>query len=101
RRDEAAKRLRAETFPVSMLGGTGSETWSTLWEAARRFSHEHAYPGQAFPVVADDAHCVLCQQNLDPETRERLRRFETFVVSTAEQELRQARDILTKRQGAL
>lgn len=100
RKDEEAKRLRAATFSAGMLDGTGSEPWSALWEAARRFSYEHAYPGQSFPVV-DDAHCVLCQQNLDPETRERLRRFEAFVVSTAEQELRQARDILTTRQGAL
>lgn len=101
RKDEEANRLRATTFPAGMLDGTGSERWSALWEAARRFSDEHAYPGQAFPVVDDDAHCVLCQQNLDPEARERLRRFEAFIVSTAEQELRQARDILTKRQGAL
>lgn len=99
RRSEEAERLRAATFPVDMLDGTGSEVWTGLWEAARRFSHEHAYPGQTFPVVEDDAQCVLCQQNLDREACERLRRFEAFVGSTAEQGLRRVRVTLTNLQG--
>jgi len=98
RKGDEAKRLRAATFPTGMLDGTGSEPWTALWEAARHFSDEVAYPSQVFPVVADDAHCVLCQQNLDHETCERLRRFEAFVASTSEQELRRARAILTDRQ---
>jgi len=101
RKADEAQRLRAATFPAVMLDGTGSETWTALWEAARRFSDEAAYPGQAFPVVTEKAQCVLCQQNLDHEACERLRRFEAFVVSTAEQELRQARETLTNRQAAI
>lgn len=101
RKGDEARRLRTATFPAGMLDGTGSESWTALWEAARHFSDEVAYPGQAFPVVTDDAHCVLCQQNLDHEACERLRRFEAFVASTSEQELRQARDILTHRQAVL
>jgi recombinational DNA repair ATPase RecF len=96
-----AQRLRAATFPADILDGTGSETWTALWEAARRFSDEAAYPGEAFPVVTEKAQCVLCQQNLDHEACERLRRFEAFVVSTAEQELRQARETLANRQAAI
>jgi hypothetical protein len=64
RKAEEAKRLREATFSANMLTGTGSEMWTALWEAARRFSQESAYPGQAFPVVEDAAHCVLCQQDL-------------------------------------
>lgn len=99
RKSEEATRLRAATFPAGMLDGTGSEDWTTLWEAARRFSHEHAYPGQTFPVVDKHAQCVLCQQSLDPEAGDRLRRFEAFVASTTEQELRQARDALRRLHG--
>ena len=95
RKSEEAKRLRAATFPSGMLDGTGSETWTSLWEAARRFSSEHAYPGQSFPVVEGDAQCVLCQQSLDHDAGESLRRFEAFVASTTERELRQARDTMT------
>lgn len=94
RKSEEAKRLRAATFPLGMLDGTGSELWTTLWEAARRFSQEQAYLGHTFPVVQDDARCVLCQQDLDHEAIDRFRRFEAFVVSTTEQELRRVRDTL-------
>jgi energy-coupling factor transporter ATP-binding protein EcfA2 len=97
RKAEEAKRLRTATFPANMLGGTGLEPWTALWEAARHFSVEAAYPGQPFPVATEDAQCVLCQQNLDHEACDRLRRFEAFVTSTAEQELRQAREALTTR----
>jgi len=96
RKSEEAKRLREATFPTDMLAGTGSEPWSALWEAARRFSQEHAYPGQAFPVVDDGAHCVLCQQDLDHATGHRLTRFEAFVVSTTERELRRIRETFAR-----
>jgi len=65
RKREEARRLREATVPAGMLDGTGSEPWTALWEAARQYSQELAYPGRAFPVVENDARCVLCQQDLD------------------------------------
>jgi hypothetical protein len=44
RKREEGKRLRAATFPAGVLEGTGSESWSALWEAARQFSNDLAYP---------------------------------------------------------
>ena len=79
-----------------MLAGTGSEPWTALWEAARRFSQEQAYPGLDYPVVEDGAHCVLCQQDLDHAASHRLRQFEAFVASTTERELRQARETFAR-----
>lgn len=92
RKGEEAKRLREATFPEGMLTGTGSEPWKALWESARQFSQELAYPGKAFPVVEDGAHCVLCQQNLEHAAAHRLKQFEAFVASTTERELRQIRE---------
>lgn len=92
RKSEEARRLREATFSAGVLPGTGSEQWVALWEAARRFSQEHAYPGQTFPVVENGAHCVLCQQDLDHAVGHRLRQFEAFVASTTERELRQIRE---------
>ncbi|WP_182350937.1 AAA family ATPase [Legionella sp. PC1000] len=92
RKKEEAKRLREVTFPEGMLDGTGSEVWSQLWEAAKRFSEELAYQGQEFPVVENDAQCVLCQQNIDHEAVHRLKQFQTFVASTTERELRKLRE---------
>lgn len=97
RKSEEAKRLREATFPAGVLPGTGSESWTELWEAARRFSQEHAYSGQAFPVVEDGAHCVLCQQDLDQAASHRLQQFEAFVASTTERELRQVRETFMRR----
>lgn len=91
RKSEEAKRVRHSAFSAGMLAGTGSELWTSLWDSARRFSEEKAYPGQTFPVVDSDANCVLCQQDLDPGARERLSQFEAFVASSVERELRQVR----------
>jgi energy-coupling factor transporter ATP-binding protein EcfA2 len=96
RKSEEARRLRDATFSAGMLDGTGSESWTVLWEAARRFSQEQVYPGKGFPVVEDGAHCVLCQQDIDHAAAHRLRQFEEFVVSTTERELRQVRDTFSR-----
>lgn len=91
RKSGEAKLLREAAFPANMLPGTGAETWAALWEAARKFSQESAYPRQTFPVVNDGATCVLCQQELDHAASHRFTLFEAFVASTTEKELRELR----------
>ena len=83
KRDKAA-RIREITFREDMLDGTGSETWSALWAAARQFSREQAFSDETFPATQDGSRCVLCQQDLDHAARHRLDNFEAFVLSTAE-----------------
>lgn len=102
RKGEEAKRLREATFPSGLLDGTGSDPWKALWEAARQFSEESAYVGKAFPFVADGAHCLLCQQDLEHAAAHRMQKFEEFVASTTERELRQMRENYAKlRKGFL
>lgn len=96
RKSEEARRLREATFSAGILAGTGSEQWMALWEAARRFSHEQAYPGRVFPVVENGAHCLLCQQDLDHAAGHRLSQFEAFVASTTERELRHVRETFAR-----
>lgn len=96
RKSEEAKRLRAATFPKGMLDGTGSEPWSVLWDAARQFSQDLAYPGQEFPVVNNGARCVLCQQDLDHAAQHRLQQFAAFAISSTERELRQLRETFAR-----
>ena len=97
RKSGEAKRLREATFPQGLLQGTGTDSWAALWEAARRFSQEQAYPDKTFPVVENGAQCVLCQQNLDHAATHRLKQFEDFVASTVERELRQIREDFARR----
>jgi hypothetical protein len=73
--DAAAKNLFAE----SPLQGVGSDVWRLLWDAAKKYSEEVAYVGIEFPNTDGDARCVLCQQVLLTEGRNRLRSFEDFV----------------------
>lgn len=100
RKTEEAKRLREATFPQGLLAGTGGEQWKAMWEAARLFSGQQAYPDQGFPVTDGGAKCVLCQQDLDHAAGHRLQQFEAFVVSTTEKELRRIRDEFVRRRNA-
>lgn len=85
-RSEASAKRRVATesaqLATAKLDGVGTETWSTLWEAARKYS-QTAYPGKSFPVT-DDALCLLCQQELKDDAQVRLRDFESFVQGTVE-----------------
>jgi len=83
---EAEKASNAEVVAAAgfradglLLPGTGEQAWKSLFEAARRFSTEIAYPDKPFPYVDADARCTLCQQPFAQEAANRMRRFENFV----------------------
>ena len=88
---QEAANLLAQSFKAEPLPSVGSSPWKALWESARRFSEERAYPDRSFPVVEDESRCVLCQQTLDSEGRDRLSRFETFVKDDTQTQLDEAR----------
>jgi energy-coupling factor transporter ATP-binding protein EcfA2 len=88
---EQAANLVARSFESEPLRGVGTAPWMELWKSARRFSETHAYADDAFPVVAEGARCVLCQQVLEAEARERLSRFERFVQEDTQTRLHEVR----------
>lgn len=94
---EEAATLAAKAFATEPLSGVGSSSWKALWESARRYSTENAYPGNAFPVLAETARCVLCQQALDDEGRNRLDRFDKFIRDDLQVRLQKARMDLEAR----
>ena len=90
---KAALLASADLFSDEPLPEIGSDVWRSLWEAARRYSNEAAYPDQTFPVIDGDARCVLCHQELSVEASNRLARFESFVLDQSkkrEEETRKA-----------
>jgi energy-coupling factor transporter ATP-binding protein EcfA2 len=87
----AAKLAATEAFNREPLPQAGSEVWKTLWEAARAFSTQEAYPDQPFPRTSDGAVCVLCQQSLSHEAATRLTAFEKFVQQKVQQAVEEAR----------
>lgn len=76
---EALMLLRHDAFEGAPLPGAGGEAWRHLWDAARRYAEEAAYPGHLFPNLAPGARCVLCGQELDEEARKRFAAFRAFV----------------------
>ena len=73
---EAANVLRAGD---DLLPGTGESTWKSLFNSAKKYSDEEAYPKHKFPNNDADSKCVLCQQTLSGESIERLNRFNTYI----------------------
>ncbi len=96
-----AKRLREVTFPPDVLAGTGDDLWKTMWESARQFSEQQAYPGKAFPIIDEGDKCLLCQQDLEHSAAQRLKLFQEFVVSTTEIELHKLREEFAKQRQAI
>ena len=83
----AAEVAAQQISEKSILPGVGGDVWKRLWKYAGAYSKQEAYKGQSFPAVANDAHCVLCQQKLDDEAQRRLLSFEEFVKAKAQKEL--------------
>ncbi|MGH3625926.1 MAG: AAA family ATPase, partial [Sciscionella sp.] len=90
---EASTAAAGNLFSNDPLSAIGSEAWRALWEAARAYSQQQAYPSAVFPFTADGARCVLCQQELDEEAAGRLVRFETFIKDESKRREQAARDI--------
>ena len=77
---KAAATVAADNmFANDPLPDIGSETWRELWETARNYSEENAYPNTPFPFTGNSARCVLCQQELDEQAVDRFNRFENFI----------------------
>lgn len=84
---KAASAASEAMFSASPLPEVGQAVWRNLWEAARRYSDEVAYPDKAFPQAeADNDLCVLCQQPLGAEAVARRITFEEFVKGTTRTE---------------
>ena len=78
---EAAETKAADVLQSGeeLLPGTGDQAWKLLFEAARRYSTDSAYPGEEFPPSANEKLCPLCQEELGSTGIRRLNRFEEYI----------------------
>lgn len=90
---KAAADLAAMQFKTTpgQLPGTGDEAWKALFEAARTFVQAHQ-PDAAFPPLAADAPCPLCQNPLQDVGVQRLQHFDQFIQAAAETAAKTARE---------
>ncbi len=78
---EAAEQKAADALRAGeeLLPGTGDQAWKFLFEAARRYSTEAAYPGEEFPPSSEGKICPLCQEDLPETGCQRLKRFDEYI----------------------
>lgn len=88
----AASVLLQSEDATQLLPGTGQGPWALLFNAAREYSTSTAYPGHAFPVTDEGGVCVLCQQELTPEAKDRLQRFDRYIRNRAAEAAQVARN---------
>lgn len=77
-REDIEALIRGEHLP-----GTGGEHWRLMFNAAKAFSLNHAYPEHPAPYLGEGAQCPLCQTELDTASKARLAAFNDFIVSDA------------------
>ena len=97
KKDAVEKRKIAEDgakaqTDLAKLDGIGSETWKAMWQAARNYSIEQAYPQKEFPNTEEEALCVLCHQTLSHDAKQRMKDFEAYVQGELEFAAKKAED---------
>jgi ABC-type arginine transport system ATPase subunit len=83
---QQATAISAATFNQEPLQPVGTQIWKSLLTAAIAYNEE-VYPGHQYPSESEDARCVLCQQPLLPDGKERLNRFYEFIKSDLENKI--------------
>lgn len=93
---KAADKDAKKVFEGLPLDGVGSDSWKLLWDQARSFSEQHAYPGETFPYTSNNSNCLLCHQALSKEAQGRLNSFESYVISSLNKQVKIAEDHLSE-----
>ncbi|CAM3469935.1 AAA family ATPase [Legionella longbeachae] len=97
---EAAKLAATERFKNEKLDTTGSNPWQLMYKYATDFAK--SIPGNEGKIPAEVGDlCLLCQQLLDTEASERLKRFEQFIADKAAQNAQLAIQSLRDRTDVL
>ncbi|PHF12382.1 hypothetical protein COF84_25740 [Bacillus wiedmannii] len=96
RKKNTAEEVAKKIFEGLPLDGVGTDSWKLLWEQARRYSEEYAYPADSFPYTSSEANCVLCQQPLSSEAKTKFNSFEAYVKQGLNNEAEMAEQLYHK-----
>ncbi|MCU5784537.1 hypothetical protein MA04_03837 [Alcanivorax balearicus MACL04] len=77
-----------------LLEGTGDQAWKLLFEAARRYSTEAAYPQEIFPPSVEGDACPLCQESMPESAINRLKRFDRYIQDDVAKSADMARNMV-------
>jgi energy-coupling factor transporter ATP-binding protein EcfA2 len=79
------------TLQDEPLAGAGENAWQILYNAAKDYSTQKAYPDVEFPVLGTQSRCVFCMQLLNEDAKLRLIRFKDFMEQTAKKKQEEAK----------
>jgi hypothetical protein len=89
--EKAVHIVSQESLAREPLRGAGGDVWQRLYEAARDYSTQEAYPGDEFPRAVEGSRCVLCMQPITEDARARFERFREFMERTTTRAAESAR----------
>src|SRR5699024_1518514 len=82
---QKAVKIVQENLTKEPLHGVGESAWQILYNSAKDYSMQFAYPDQDFPSSREDSLCVLCMQSLSEDAKNRMERFKDFMENTAKE----------------
>lgn len=88
-KNNQSKEYAEKVFLKEKIGSIGSETWKTMWEAARKYSEYEKENGN--PDINVEV-CALCKQPLSLEAKNRMKDFENYVKSDIENSVKTIKD---------
>ena len=76
---EKANHIARLSYEDGMVFSIEGHAWKTLWDAAKAFATTELQA--THPIASNDGkeYCVLCQQPLSMDAKERLRKFESYI----------------------
>lgn len=92
---EAAQKQKFKS--EEYLAGTGDNLWKSLWQAAKDYSENKAYPEHQFPHTESGSKCVLCQRELDQDTGTKFTEFNAFMADKSQGLAKTAKDEYGKK----
>ena len=99
--DAARKRNLASSsakdlFKDEPINNLDSESWRLMLKYAREFA-TNTFPDCEHPKIANGDKCVLCHQELTPDAKERMARFDTFLNTKISQEADSAKQTFEEK----
>ncbi|MCC5878306.1 MAG: AAA family ATPase [Idiomarina sp.] len=100
---EEAEKAAADVLRSGeqLLSGTGDQSWKLLFEAARRYSTEAAYPEEIFPQFVEGKACPLCQESMPESAVNRLKRFDRYIQDDVAKTADMARSKIETAKGKI
>lgn len=101
---DSKRKIADEAMQVlsgSVIDGVGSDSWKSLWNAAKEFSLREAYKGIEFPNVSEEARCVFCHQPLSAEAITRFKSFNDYIEGKVERDASAAEKLYADRIATL